>query len=130
MTTKTLFAATVFAVGLTVPAHAEEAAGPVYLLADLKVSNLEQYMENYGFPVTPMLLEAGAEIIVATPQVEVLEGDYAPNWSVVVRFPSEAAAKRWYASDEYRAMIPLRHGLTDQDASTMVLAPQFSMPEQ
>ncbi|MEM6387698.1 MAG: DUF1330 domain-containing protein [Pseudomonadota bacterium] len=123
-------AATALSLAVALPTQAQDADAPVYLLANLGVENIEAYLNDYGFPVTPMLLAAGAEILVATPQVQTLEGEYSPNWSVVVRFPNQAAAEGWYMSDEYQAMIPVRHSLTDTDASTMVLAPQFVMPTQ
>lgn len=118
-------------VGMSAPsvARAEEAK-PVYLVASLTVQDFDAYMGTYGAPVLPMLLAAGGEILVGSPAVEVLEGNYGSNWTVVVRFPSEQAAKGWYASPEYRALIPVRQALTDQAASTMVLAPQFVMPAQ
>lgn len=128
MSLKSSLLAGVLTLGLAAPVFAQNAGGPVYLLANLHVSDLDVYLNEYGFPVTPMLLEAGAEILVAAPQVQALEGDYSPNWSVVVRFPDQASAEGWYSSEEYQAMIPVRHGLTDTDASTMVLAPQFVMP--
>jgi uncharacterized protein (DUF1330 family) len=130
MKLKSTLAAAALAAGLAFPALAQDAEGPVYLLASLQVADLEAYLNDYGFPVMPMLLGAGGEVLVATPQVAVLEGDYTSNWSVVVRFPSQAAADGWYTSPEYQAMIPVRQGLTDTDASTMVFAPQFVMPQQ
>ncbi len=130
MTLKSTLAAAALAASLTLPALAQDAEGPVYLLASLQVSDLDAYLNDYGFPVMPILLGAGGEVLVATRQVAVLEGDYAANWSVVVRFPDQAAADGWYMSPEYQAMIPVRQGLTDPDASTLVIAPQFVMPAQ
>lgn len=130
MTKTSLLAATAIAVGLATSAVAEEGTAPVYLLANLSIGDFEEYMAQYGAPVTPQLLAAGAEIIVATPQVDVLEGSYTPNWSVVVRFPDKDAAMEWYNSDEYQVLIPVRKELTDEAASTMVLAPQFEMPAE
>ncbi|MEM9840509.1 MAG: DUF1330 domain-containing protein [Pseudomonadota bacterium] len=130
MKLKQLAVAAALFVGAAIPAHAQDQDGPIYLLANLSVENLETYLNDYGFPVTPMLLAAGAEILVATPQVETLEGDYTPNWSVVVRFPSQEAAMGWYNSEEYQAMIPVRQGMTNVEESTMVLAPQFVMPSE
>ena len=102
---------------------------PAYLLANLALQDVDAYLKDYAFPVVPTLLEVGAEILVATPQVHVLEGDYQTTWTVVIRFPSQEVAEQWYDSDAYRPLIPVRQGLTDQDASTMVLAPQFVMPD-
>ncbi|MGF1569191.1 MAG: DUF1330 domain-containing protein [Nodosilinea sp.] len=116
------------AIGTHDATKAEEAKA-VYLMASLAVQDFESYMATYGAPVLPMLLAAGGEILVGAPAVEVLEGDYSSNWTVVVRFPSEQAARGWYDSAEYRALIPVRQSLTDQTVSTLVLAPQFQLPE-
>lgn len=121
-------AATALSLAIALPAQAQDADTPVYLLAKLEVESLETYLNDYGFPVTPMLLAAGAEILVATPEVQKLEGSYSSNWTVVVRFPSQEAAEGWYNSIEYQAMIPVRQSLTNTDVSSMVLAPQFVMP--
>lgn len=128
MTLKTTLAAIALVFGLAMPTSAEEQDGSVYLLANLQVDDLDTYLAEYGFPVTPMLLEVGAEILVATPQVQTLEGDYTSNWSVVVRFPSSEAAEAWYTSPEYQELIPVRQDLTDTEASTLVIAPHFVMP--
>lgn len=103
---------------------------PVYLLATLRIMDLDAYVSDYGLPVLPMLEAAGGEILVGTPEVDVLEGDYRANWTVVVRFPSQAAAQGWYVSQEYQALIPVRQRLTDTAVSTLVLAPQFQGPPQ
>lgn len=130
MKLKSLTVATALSLAAALPAKAQDAEAPVYLLANLELANLEAYLNDYGFPVTPMLLAVGAEILVATPQVQTLEGDYSSDWSVVVRFPSQEAAEDWYNSAEYQTMIPVRQSLTNTDASTMVLAPEFAMPAQ
>ena len=72
---------------------------------------------------------ASGEILVATPEVDVLEGGYIHNWTVVVRFPSEEAARSWYDSPEYQAVIPNRHAESDTETAIMLLAPQFQPPE-
>ncbi|CAD0187198.1 hypothetical protein RUESEDTHA_04110 [Ruegeria sp. THAF57] len=130
MKLKLLITSMMLALGLSIHAKAQEAESPVYMVASLRVDDMKPFLNGYVFPVTPMLEQAGAEILVATPQVQLLEGHYSANWSVIVRFPSQAAADGWYQSPEYQAMIPLRQGLTDTDVSTLFFAPQFLMPGQ
>ena len=60
--------------------------------------------------------------------MDVLEGDYTSNWTVVIKFPSEAAARAWYDHPDYQSVIPNRLAVTDAAASTMVLAPAFRPP--
>ena len=45
--------------------------------------------------------------------------------SMVVKFPSKEAARDWYASPEYRAIVGLR---TDNSGGLLVLADEFAMP--
>lgn len=103
-------------------------AQPAYLVASLEVDDLKAYFEHYGGPVFPQLLVAGAEGLVGTPSVAVLEGDYGATWTAIVRFPSMEALDGWYASAEYRALAPERRARTMGDASFRFAAPQFTGP--
>lgn len=86
-------------------------------------------METYGSIAIPAIIAAGGEILVATPTVNILEGDFVHNWTVVVRFPSDDAAHIWYDSPEYQAVIPNRLALTNTDTAIMLLTDQFQPPE-
>ncbi len=80
----------------------------VYLVAQISVKDHQEYMTRYGKPVTQLLVDAGAEILVASRDGEILEGDWSGNWTVVTKFPSSHAAKRWYNSKEYGLFKKLR----------------------
>ena len=41
-------------------------------------------------------------------QVQALEGDWKPKRIVVTEFPNIEQARRWYDSEEYRALKALR----------------------
>jgi len=41
-------------------------------------------------------------------QIQTLEGDWTPKRIVVTEFPSIEQARRWYDSEEYRALKALR----------------------
>lgn len=96
-----------------------------YLLASLQVTDFEGFQSNYGAAVFPLITAAGGEVLVATPDVDLLEGDYSQNWTVVVRFPDAAAASAWYDSRDYQALIEERHATTDTDTSFLLFAPEF-----
>lgn len=103
---------------------------PAYLVAVLQVSDLTAYFETYGAPVFPMLAEAGAEVLVGSPSVSVLEGDYGATWTAIVRFPSMEALETWYGSAEYQAIAPARRELSNEAVSVLFAAPAFRMPQQ
>jgi len=73
----------------------------VYLVAQIDIKDYQAYMEKYGKPVTQQLIDAGAEMLVASREGEILEGEWSGNWTVITKFPSVESAKSWYNSKEY-----------------------------
>ncbi len=99
---------------------------PAYLLAMLQLSDLDAFMRDYGQPVFPTIVEAGGEVLVATPTTTVLEGDYQASWTVVVKFPSMERLKTWYQSDRYQPFIPIRQSLSNPSHSILLATPGFA----
>jgi uncharacterized protein (DUF1330 family) len=100
---------------------------PAYLIAQIDVKNLDRYLEEYGFPVLEQLKAEGAEVLVGAPDATVLEGEWSGNWTVVIRFPDEDRARRWYESPRYAPLKAARIGrLTN--AGNVVLARGFEPP--
>ncbi len=98
----------------------------VYLIAQIQITDQADYFQIYGEKVGPLLQKAGAQILVATSARQTLEGDWLGNWTVVVKFASEADALNWYNSDAYQAIRPLR--LRTTSANNLILAPAFVPP--
>jgi len=73
----------------------------IYLVAQISIKDYQEYMNRYGKPVTQLLVDAGADILVASRNGEVLEGEWSGNWTVITKFPSKQAVKKWYNSKEY-----------------------------
>jgi uncharacterized protein (DUF1330 family) len=71
-----------------------------YIIAHVQVTNPVQY-EEYKKWSTAAMKTAGAEVCVRGGQVQVLEGDWAPERIVVLKFPSFEAAKAFYELPEY-----------------------------
>lgn len=113
---------------ITTLATAQDKDVPTYLLANLLVENMDAYLSDYASPLGPVLQKAGGEILVVAPDVNRLEGDYGSNLTVVIRFPSAELANAFYASEAYAVLRPARQANTDMTKSTLVLAPEFSMP--
>lgn len=94
---------------------------PAYLIAQLEVPNLEQYINDYSRPVFAQLSEIGAEYLVTSP-AETLEGEWPGNWTVVIRFPDWMTAVEWYNSSGYETLKDKR--INDLTASgNLVLVP-------
>ncbi len=115
---------------LFAPAFAPEpqgnSEGAMYMFASLKVSDFDALMSDYGAAAGPTVASAGGEVVIATPEVTVLEGTYTQNWTVVLRFPSAMAAQQWYQSEEYQAAIPKRRAITDPESSWLMFVPAFA----
>ncbi len=99
-----------------------------YLIAQIKITDQKTYFGTYGAKVEPLLQKAGAEILVATPNRQLLEGVWTGNWTVVVKFPSKAKALEWYRSNAYQAVRPKR--LQSTTINNLILAPNFVPPKK
>ena len=120
---KAFFATAVFAASALVVSPA--LADPAYLVATISVTDWDAYQNKYASVAIPAIVAAGGEVLVADAEVKVVEGAYAHNWTVVVKFPSEADAIGFYGSPAYEAVIPERHNATDVETSVLLLAAQF-----
>jgi uncharacterized protein (DUF1330 family) len=52
----------------------------------------------------------GGKVIGLDEDVEVVEGSWPFTRTVLIEFPSKERARAWYESDEYQAVVGLRHG--------------------
>lgn len=94
---------------------------PAYLIGRLNVKDHEDYMNRYAMPVLEQFRAAGAEILAASPRPDVLEGEWKSNWTVLIRFPSMEAARKFYNSDEYAPFRSLRvNELTNEGTALLV----------
>ncbi|MXQ09033.1 DUF1330 domain-containing protein [Alphaproteobacteria bacterium GH1-50] len=110
---------------LTAPAMAD----PVYMIAQIQIEDHTAFFEEYGAAAGPQVLGNGGRVLVASPTVDTLEGAWSGNWTVVIEFPSEEAAKQgWYNSDAYQQAIDLR--IASTSLNNMVLAPAFVPPAE
>ena len=79
-----------------------------YVIANIDVTNPEQ-MAEYRRWSTETAAAYGGEFIVRGGQQQVLEGA-AYERTVIIRFPSYAAARAFYDSAEYRKARQAREG--------------------
>jgi len=99
---------------------------PAYIIASLSIPDREAFLSRYGGPVLSTLSAVGAEVLAAGPDATVLEGVYANNWTVIIRFPSRAVLDAWFASDVYAPLIEVRRSLTDVGVSFLLALNAFA----
>ena len=95
-----------------------------YVIAQMEVQNVEMY-RDYGEKVLPMIAASGGKLLAAT-NADVREGRLPFPRTIIVEFPDMEAAKAWYESEEYQAILPLR---TESTTGTLFMVEGFSMPE-
>lgn len=80
-----------------------------YIIASVTVTKPEQY-EEYRKWSTEAMRAHGAEVCVRGGKIEVLEGDWNPGRTVILKFPSFEAAKAFYDTPEYLRAREAREG--------------------
>ena len=78
-----------------------------YFIVNVDVKNPAGF-EPYKQAAPATIAKYGGRYLVRGGKHETLEGTWHPTRLVVLEFPSMEAAKRWYASEEYRKIRPLR----------------------
>jgi uncharacterized protein (DUF1330 family) len=80
-----------------------------YILANVDVTDPQQY-EQYKKLSSHAMQVHGAQVCARGGAVQVLEGDWAPNRVVLLKFPTAEAARAFYDSPEYQAAKAARQG--------------------
>ena len=78
-----------------------------YYIVNVSVKDATGF-EAYRQAVPATIAQYGGRYIVRGGKHEVLEGTWQPTRLVVLEFPSLEAARRWYSSEEYQKIKPLR----------------------
>jgi uncharacterized protein (DUF1330 family) len=80
---------------------------PAYFIVDNEVTDPAAF-EEYRKQVPATVERYGGRFLVRGGRIQTLEGDWKPTRIVVTAFPSIEQARRWYDSEEYRALKALR----------------------
>lgn len=82
---------------------------PAYAIFDADIHDPDM-MAEYLEKVPATLKQYGAKLLAATSTVDTVEGGWESKRIVILEFADMAAARTWYDSPEYRAVLPLRLG--------------------
>ncbi len=124
-----LIATGAIATALTAPAIHAAAESPVYMLIQLEITDMDRFFSDYVGHLGPIHKKYGVEVMVGTPEVEVQEGEYNKNFTVVLKFPSAKAQADWYSDPDYQPLKKVRAQTTNAKNSTIIVAPQFVVPD-
>ena len=87
----------------------------VYAVFNVEVLDPGAY-KPYSQAVPALIAKAGGKYLARGGDVAVLEGEPDLKRVVILEFPSEAAFRSWYDSDEYKPYQGMRERLTRSTA--------------
>jgi uncharacterized protein (DUF1330 family) len=87
---------------------------PAYIVASIEETDPVAF-ERYRAEALPVVARYSGRSLIQGTTHEKLEGNWAPRRLVIIEFPSEEAARRWYESPEYSGPKALRHACARTD---------------
>ncbi len=83
-----------------------------YIIADLSINDPEKF-SGYTSQVPDVITKYGGKFIVRDGAVDIVEGDWDVNRLVISEFPDMVALRRFWDSEDYQEILPLRLTATD-----------------
>ncbi len=83
-----------------------------YFLAQITIRDREGY-QKYLDGFDEIFGRYKGIVVAVDEHPTVLEGSWPFSRTVLIRFPDEAEARRWYDSPEYRELVKHRHGSSE-----------------
>jgi uncharacterized protein (DUF1330 family) len=94
------------------PEDLERSTVPAYVIYLADVADESRY-EHYKAGAGPSVEAAGGKYLVRGGDGEAMEGELPASRTVVLEFPTRAAALAWYQSPEYAEIRKLRAGIAE-----------------
>jgi len=96
----------------------------VYFIAQLKVDDMEAFQTEYVPGTAALLGETTALVLAVTPTPTVVEGTWDSNWTVLMRFDTQADFDAFYQDGVYQdQFVPIR--LQAASVNNVVILPAF-----
>jgi uncharacterized protein (DUF1330 family) len=89
----------------------------IFDLAPLDPVRMKKYLDGANASVKHF----GGNLLAATGDVVICEGEWKPERVAIIEFPTLEKAKGWYDSAEYQKVLPLR--LKESTSDKMVIVP-------
>lgn len=83
-----------------------------YFIAQYRVNDPDLYRQ-YQAGAGPTLAAAGGELVAFDVAAETIEGEPPGPQTVIIKFESTEAAKAWYDSPDYQAVVGKRLAATE-----------------
>lgn len=83
-----------------------------YFLAQINVHDDEEY-QRYLDGYDAVFADFSGQVIAVDENPTVLEGKWPGTRTVLIEFPNEAEARKWYNSPQYQELVRHRHRASD-----------------
>ena len=87
-----------------------------YFVVEIVEVTDPEKMDAYRARAPATVAHYGGRPLVRRGRPEVVEGDWRPNWLTILEFPTLADLQRWYDSEEYQEILPMRTGASRANA--------------
>jgi uncharacterized protein (DUF1330 family) len=81
-----------------------------FVIVQLVINNRDAYHQYELGGHQEIFDQFSGKPIGVDENVEIIEGSWPFTRTVLIEFPSKELARAWYESDEYQAVVGLRHG--------------------
>jgi uncharacterized protein (DUF1330 family) len=85
-----------------------------YFIAHISINDPETY-QKYLDGFDEVFKNYQGQVIMVDDEPSVLEGEWNHTRIVMIRFPDETEARRWYESPEYQELVQYRWQAADAD---------------
>lgn len=86
---------------------------PAYMMIAVEIDDRDRFINDYGAAAAKLVERFGGRYLLMRAGAELLEGDFGDDASVVIsEWPDKAAALAFWNSPEYKALVPLREGIS------------------
>src|SRR5215471_7680825 len=80
---------------------------PTSVVGDIRLTDAADYQVPVPRALAP-IARFGGRVIAGGGKIDLLEGDPMPERVFIIEFPSAAAARRWYQSDDHQVALQVR----------------------
>ncbi len=89
-----------------------------FVIVQIAINDRDGYRQYETAGHQEIFDKFSAKLVGVDEQVEAVEGSWPFTRTVIIEFPSKKLARAWYESDEYQAVVGLRH---DSTTSNLVI---------
>jgi uncharacterized protein (DUF1330 family) len=90
-----------------------------FVVVQIAIDDRDKYRQYETASHLEIFDKFGGKVVGIDEDVDIVEGSWPFTRTVLIEFPSKQRARAWYESEEYQAVVGLRH---DSATSNLVIA--------